>query len=116
MRARYREAKLVVKGGSFMLTAEEYRQAEFGYTVAESRRDFRIHAAVYALVVTSLCVLNALLWIYADVTFPWAVSCSSGGVVGLTFHYIYGYRKAPLEAQARQQRVEMYAEHTKELV
>jgi hypothetical protein len=98
-----------------MLTAEEYRQAEFGYTVAESRRGFEIHAAVYALVVTGLCVLNAFLWIYAD-TFPWAAFVLVGWGIGLTFHYIYGYRKAPVEAQARQQRVEEYAERTKELV
>lgn len=30
-----------------MLTADACRQAEFGYTLAESRRGFKIHAAVY---------------------------------------------------------------------
>ena len=99
-----------------MLTAEEYRQAEFGYTLAESRRGFKIHAAVYLLVMTGLSVLNALLWIYADATFPWAAFPLVGWGIGLTFHYLYGFRGAAREATARQRRVEMYAERTKELV
>jgi hypothetical protein len=42
--------------------------------------------AVYALVVTGLCILNALLWIYADVTFPGAAFVLVGWGIGLTFH------------------------------
>ncbi len=99
-----------------MLTAEEYRQAEFGYTLAESRRGFKIHASIYLVVMTGLSVLNALLWIYADATFPWAVFPLVGWGIGLMFHYIYGFRRAPAEAMARQRRVEKYAERTKELV
>jgi hypothetical protein len=99
-----------------MLTAEEYRQAEFGYTLAESRRGFKIHAAVYAIVMTGLIVLNALLWVFTDADFPWAVFPLVGWGIGLTFHYIYGYRRAGEEAQSRQHRVVEYAERTKELV
>jgi hypothetical protein len=47
-----------------MLTAEEYIQAEFDYTLAEARRGFKIHAAVYALVMTGLIALNAVLVAY----------------------------------------------------
>jgi hypothetical protein len=39
-----------------------------------------------------------------------------GWGIGLTFHYIYGFRGAANEARARQRRVETYAERTKELV
>ena len=99
-----------------MLTAEEYRQAEFGYTLTESRRGFRIHALVYVLVMTGLSVLNALLWVYGDVDFPWAVFPLVGWGIGLTFHYVYGFRGAAQEAQTRQRKVEEYAERTKELV
>ena len=99
-----------------MLTADEYRQAEFGYTLTESRRGFKIHAAVYAIVTTGLIVLNSLLWVYSDVDFPWALFPLIGWGIGLTFHYIYGYRRAPEEARMRQQKVEKYAERTKELV
>jgi hypothetical protein len=99
-----------------MLTAEQYRQAEFGYTLAESRRGFKIHAAVYAIVMTGLIVLNTLLWTYADENFPWVVFPLVGWGIGLTIHYLFGYRKAAEEARARQVRVEEFAERTKELV
>jgi phosphate/sulfate permease len=99
-----------------VLTAEEYRQAEFGYTRDESRRGFKIHAIVYAVVMTGLIALNALLWVYASVDFPWAIFPLVGWGIGLTLHYIYGFRRASDEAQKRQRQVEQYAERTKELV
>jgi len=74
-----------------MLTAEEYRQAEFGYTFAESRRGFKIHAAVYALVMTGLIVLNALLIAFTDADFPWVVFPLVGWGIGLALHYRYGF-------------------------
>jgi hypothetical protein len=42
------------KGGLAMLSAEEFKQAEFGLTVEESRRGFKIHATVFAVVITGL--------------------------------------------------------------
>jgi hypothetical protein len=99
-----------------MLTPEEYRRAEFGYTVTEIRRGFKIHALVYGIVMAGLSVLNALLWIYGDANFPWAAFPLVGWGIGLTFHYIYGYRRAGHEAHSRQHRVEEYAAREKELV
>lgn len=99
-----------------MLTADEYRKAEFGYTLAESRRGFKIHAVVYAIVMTGLIALNSLLWAYADGDFPWVVFPLVGWGIGLTLHYVFGFRKAADEARARQLRVEKYAERTRELV
>ena len=99
-----------------MLSAEQYRQAEVGYTVAEAKRGFKIHVAVYALVMTALSVLNALLWVYADVDFPWAAFPLVGWGIGLTFHYIYGFRRADEEALKRRRLVENFAEREKEHV
>lgn len=99
-----------------MLTNEEYRKAELGYTLAESRRGFKIHALVYALVMTGLIALNALLIAYTDADFPWVLFPLVGWGIGLTLHYVFGFRKAADEAQARQLRVERHAERTKELV
>ena len=99
-----------------MLTADEYRKAEFGYTLAESRRGFKIHAAVYAIVMTGLIVLNSLLWAYSDGDFPWVLFPLFGWGIGLAFHYIYGYRRAAGEARSRQLEIEAYADRTKELV
>jgi Na+-driven multidrug efflux pump len=99
-----------------MLTAEEYRQAEFGYTLAEARRGFKIHAAVYAVVMTGLIVLNSLLIAYTETDFPWVVFPFLGWGVGLTLHYIFGYRRAGDEMRYRQRKVEEYAERTREPV
>jgi 2TM domain len=104
------------KGVHAMLTAEQYREAEFGYSLSESKRGFKIHATVYALVMTGLIVLNSLLIAYTDVNFPWVVFPLVGWGIGLTFHYIYGYRRAEIPIRERQRAVESYAERTKELV
>jgi hypothetical protein len=99
-----------------MLTGDEYRKAEFGYTFAELRRGFKIHAAVYAFVMTGLIVLNTLLIAYTDADFPWVLFPLVGWGIGLTLHYVFGFRKAADEARARQLRVERRAERTKEPV
>jgi Na+-driven multidrug efflux pump len=98
-----------------MLTADEYRKAEFGYSVAEAGRGFKIHAAVYAIVMTGLIVLNSLLIAFTDADFPWVIFPFVGWGIGLTFHYFLGYRKAGVDIQTRQ-KVEKYAERTRQLV
>ena len=82
-----------------MLTPEEYRRDEIGYTLAESRRGFKIHAAVYAIVMTGLIVLNSILIANTDADFPWAVFPLVGWGIGLTFHYLYGFRRAKHDGQ-----------------
>jgi hypothetical protein len=99
-----------------MLTADQYRKAEFGYSLAESKRGFKIHALVYALVMTGLIVLNALLIAFTDANFPWVFFPLVGWGIGLTFHYIYGFRRVEVPIRERQRKVEAYAERTKELV
>lgn len=89
-----------------MLTAEEYIQAEFDYTLAEARRGFKIHAAVYALVMTGLIALNAVLVAFTDADFPWVVFPLVGWSIGLTAHYIFGFRRAGGEIRARQTKIE----------
>jgi 2TM domain-containing protein len=99
-----------------MLTAEQYREAEFGYSLAEAKRGFKIHALVYALVMTGLIVLNALLIAFTDADFPWVFFPLVGWGIGLTFHYIYGFRRAEVPIRERQSKIDAYAERTKELV
>jgi 2TM domain len=99
-----------------MLTADQYRQAEFGYTLAESRRGFKIHAAIYAVVITGLIALSVLLIAFTDANFPWAVFPVVGWGIGLTMHYIYGYRRAAIEIRGRQRKVNALAERRKEPV
>ena len=99
-----------------MLTADEYRQAEFGYTLAESERGWRIHAAIYAVVMTGLVVLNTLLIALTDTDFPWVVFPLVGWGIGLTFHYVYGVRHAGAGIRDRQHEIELYAARKHERV
>lgn len=98
-----------------MLTADQYREAEFGYSLAESRHGFKVHAAVYATVMAGLIVLNAVLIAYTDANFPWAIFPLVGWGVGLTFHYLYGYRRAGVRIRDRHRMIETYAENRKRL-
>lgn len=98
-----------------MLTAEQYREAEFGYTLQESRRGFIAHAIVFGAVMTGLIALNVCLIVFTSANFPWVIFPLLGWGIGLTFHYVYGYRRAADAARLRQRHVAEYAAH-KELV
>jgi hypothetical protein len=99
-----------------MLTAEEYKQAEFEVALVDMKRGFKIHAAVYGVVMTGLITLNVLLIALSDANFPWAIFPLIGWGIGLTFHYVDAYRREGRSIRARQDEIEAYAERTKELV
>ena len=99
-----------------MLTVEEYKRAEFDLTVADSKRGFKIHARVYAVVMTGLITLNALLIAFTDANFPWAVFPLVCWGIGLTFHYFDAFRREGRSIHARQHEIEEYAERLKESV
>jgi hypothetical protein len=99
-----------------MLTAEQYREAEFGYTLEESQKGFVVHAIVFGLVNTCLIAMNVSMMVFTDAHFPWAIFPLVGWGIGLTFHYVYGYRRAAEAARIRLRKVEEYAAHPKELV
>jgi 2TM domain-containing protein len=98
-----------------MLTAKEYKKAEFDLAVADERRGFTVHACVYAVVNAGLIALNALLWVFTDADFPWAIFPLACWGIGLTFHYFDAIRHEGRSIRARQHEVEAYAERTKEL-
>jgi hypothetical protein len=98
-----------------MLTVEQYREAEFGYTLEESKRGFKVHAIVFGVVMTGLIALNACLIAFTDADFPWAIFPLVGWGVGLAFHYVYGYRRAAQAARTRLHRVENYTAREEEL-
>ena len=93
-----------------MLTTEQYLEAEFGYSLAEARRGFKIHAAVFGVVMTGLIILNACLIACTSANFPWVVFPLVCWGIGLTGHYFCGYRAAERAIRARQARIEEYAE------
>lgn len=55
-----------------------------------------------------------MLIAFTDGDFPWALFPLVCWGTGLTIHYIYGFRRAAMAAQARQRYVEAYADRTKE--
>jgi hypothetical protein len=91
-----------------MVTVEQYEQAEREATLADSRRGFRIHAAVYALVNIGLITLNTVLIVTTDAGFPWFVFPLVGWGIGLTFHYLYGVRWVGDEVRKHQEDVERH--------
>ena len=92
-----------------MLTTDQYKKAEFEYALAEAQRGFKIHAAVYGLVMTGLIVLNVLLIAFTDADFPWVVFPFVGWGIGLTFHYVDAFRRRGASIRARQESIERYA-------
>ena len=96
-----------------MLTAEEYKRAEFDVTLGESKRGFKVHAFVYAIVMTGLITLNAVLIAFTDADFPWAVFPLVCWGIGLTFHYVDVFRREGASIEARQREIEEYAERLK---
>lgn len=105
-----------MKGGAVMLTAEEYKRAEFDLALDDSRRGFKIHALVYAIVMTGLVTLNAVLIAFTDANFPWAIFPLVCWGIGLTFHYLDVFRREGRSIRARQHEIEEYAERLKESV
>jgi hypothetical protein len=93
-----------------MTTLERYEQAELALTCAEWRRGFRIHAAVYAIVMTGLTVLNIVLVVTTAAGFLWFVFPLVGWGFGLVMHYVHGVRRADEQIRARQARIERLAE------
>jgi hypothetical protein len=93
-----------------MLTADEYKQAEFEYMLAEAKRGFKIHATVYGIVMTGLVILNALLIALTDANFPWVVFPLVCWGIGLTFHYFDAFRREGRSIRAQQETIEDFAE------
>lgn len=92
-----------------MLTAEQYKRAEFDLTLAETKRGFKIHALVYGVVMTGLIVLNVLLIAFTESNFPWVLFPLVGWGIGLTFHYVDAFRREGRGIRARQHEIERYA-------
>jgi hypothetical protein len=93
-----------------MTTLERYEEAELALTRAEWRRGFRIHATVFAIVMTGLTVLNIVLVLTTAANFIWFVFPLVGWGFGLAMHYVHGVRRADEHVRARQSRIERLAE------
>ena len=54
-----------------MITVADDERAELDFSLREMKRGWRIHAAIYAVVITGLTVLNLVLVAQTDADFLW---------------------------------------------
>ena len=92
-----------------MLTLDQYQHAEVELLSARARRDFKIHATIFAVVMTGQIILNALLIAFTDTKFPWVVFPLVGWGIGLACNYHAVYRRPGRHIRARQTMAERYA-------
>ncbi|MQA03822.1 MAG: hypothetical protein GEV07_14225 [Streptosporangiales bacterium] len=75
----------------------------------DGRREWRIHAAVYAVVMTGLIGLNVALLAATSASFFWFPFPLIGWGIGLTAHYLHAVRWAEHDIRTRQQKIEQLA-------
>lgn len=93
-----------------MITLNDYLAAEHEVDVRESRQGWRIHAVVYAVVMTGLVALNLLQVFNTSDDFLWFFFPMVGWGLGLTLHYLFAVRWADSQVTTHQARIEQVAE------
>jgi hypothetical protein len=89
------------------ITVEQYEQAEIQLQTENARRGFFVHAAVYLVVQAALITIN-LVWASDFIWFPFPLV---GWGIGLTMHYLFGFRWVGRETRRHQVMVEERALH-----
>jgi hypothetical protein len=89
-----------------MVTIDQYERAERELALAEGKRGWNIHAAIYTVVNTALVLVNVFA-VPDFYWFPFPLVCWG---IGLTAHYLCGVRWVERGILARQRRIERYAE------
>lgn len=93
-----------------MITLSEYLEAEHDVDVQEAKLGWKIHAAVYGVVMTGLTVLNFVLVNVTSDDFLWFFFPLVGWGIGLTVHYLFGVRWADQQVREHQAKIEHVAE------
>jgi hypothetical protein len=83
------------------LSLSDYQTTERDLTVREAGRGLRVHATVYAIVIPILITLNLLV----VPEFLWFFFPMTGWGIGLTMHYLFGYRRAAESVTRHQERI-----------
>ncbi|HZD72494.1 MAG TPA: 2TM domain-containing protein [Actinomycetota bacterium] len=87
------------------ITVEQYEQAELQLQTEEARRGFFVHALIYVLVQAALITIN-LVVVPDFIWFPFPLI---GWGIGLTMHYLFGFRWVERETRRHQELVEQRA-------
>ena len=92
-----------------MVTATDYERAESELTLREWRTGWKIHLAIFVLVMTGLTVLNLVIVANTAADFLWFPFPLIGWGTGVTMHYLHGVRWAERHVRARQEKIERLA-------
>jgi 2TM domain len=87
------------------ITVDQCEQAELQMQTEGARRGFLIHAAIYVAVQAALVTIN--LVVAPD--FLWFLFPLIGWGIGLTMHYLFGFRWVERETRRHQELVEQRA-------
>jgi hypothetical protein len=90
------------------ITLEDYKRAERQFELEGARRGLTIHAIVYVSVMTGLFILNFTV----ATGFLWFIFTLVGWGIGLTMHYLFGFRWVSKAIADRQARIEQRAATT----
>ena len=93
-----------------MITVTDYEQAELDLSLREMKRGWKIHAAVYAAVMTGLTILNLVLVARTEDDFLWFFFPLVCWGIGLTLHYLAVTRWGARDIRRRQELIEREAE------
>lgn len=92
-----------------MVTTDEYKRAEHDLMLAEARRGWQADLIAYLFVNTGLIILNTLLVVFTDADFIWFPFVLLGWGIGLSMHYVFGFRHAEEHIEHRQQMIALHA-------
>ena len=94
-----------------MVTADEYMRAEHDLMLDEARRSWWVHLTVYLFVNAALMIINTLLVVFTGADFIWFPFVLVGWGIGVSMHYIFGFRHAEEHIEHRQQMTALHATH-----
>lgn len=87
------------------ITLADYERAEVTLRAEEGRTSFLWHAAIYVVVNIGLIIINL---VFAS-EFLWFIFPLLGWGIGLTAHYLFGWRFSRRETRQWQTKVEQHA-------
>jgi len=87
------------------ISLNAYEEAEQALARVEARRGIRVHAVITLVVSVVLVAVNILF----AAEFPWSAFAVAGMVIGLAFHYYYGFLRVGESMVAHQRKVEQLA-------
>jgi hypothetical protein len=93
-----------------MITVADYERAELDFSLREMQRGWKIHAAVYTVVITGLTVFNLVMVAQTEDDFLWFFFPLVCWGIGLTLHYLGVTRWGARDIRRRQASIEREAE------